>query len=286
MYYLPDSTFSILSRAALADKVAAMRLIILIFALALAATAQTSSSSDAKAVYNQAMNKLTGTGPNRNDLVGVDLMTRAADLGYLPAQLAAGFIYESGRATVAGNASRAADYYRKAASQGSHQAEYLLGRLYFLGVYGPSRRDGEKWLQSAADAGNPFASYLLGLSIYERDPAKALPRFRAAALQGLPYAQYRLGSALTEGRVPPINKREAYLWFFIAAEYGVSEAATQASLLESDLGTTETEKAKTEARDMQAKYRRAVVASGCTGWEGELDAIPSPPPLELQQFCN
>ncbi len=262
-----------------------MRIIVLVFSLALASLAQTSSSNDPKAPYNQAMNKLTGTGPNRNDLVGIDLMTRAADLGYLPAQLAAGHLYERGRG-VAANAGRSAEYYRKAASQGSHLAEYLLGRLYFLGVYGPSRRDGEKWLQSAADSGNPFASYLLGLLIHERDPAAALRRFRAAALQGLPYAQYRLGSALTDGRVPPINKREAYLWFFIAAEYGVPEAATQASLLESDLGTTEAEKAKSEAREMQAKYRRAVVASGCTGWEGELDAIPTPPPLELQQFCN
>jgi uncharacterized protein len=264
-----------------------MRLMVLIFSLALASMAQTSSSSDPKALYTQAMNKLTGTGPNRSDLTGVDLMTRAADLGYLPALLGAGNIYEGGIASVTANPSRSADYYRKAASQGSHLAEYLLGRLYFLGVYGPSRRDGEKWLQSAADSGNPFASYLLALLIDERDPAGALRRFRAAAEQGLPYAQYRLGKALIEGRAVPVNKREAYLWLFIAAEYyGVSEAATQASLLESDLGTTETDKAKAEAREMQTKYRRQAVASGCTGWSGELDAIPTPPPIYLQQYCN
>jgi len=263
-----------------------MRLMVLILTLALASMAQTSSSSDPKALYTQAMNKLTGTGPNRSDLTGADLMTRAADLGYLPALLAAGNIYEGGIASVAANPGRSADYYKKAASQGSHLAEYLLGRLYFLGVYGPSRRDGEKWLQSAADSGNPFASYLLALLIDERDPAGALRRFRVAAEQGLPYAQYRLGRALTEGRAVPVNKREAYLWLFVAAEYGVAEAATQASLLESDLGTTETEKAKAEAREMQNKYRRPVVASGCTGWSGELDAIPTPPPIQLQQFCN
>jgi TPR repeat protein len=161
---------------------------------------------------------------------------------------------------VAANTGRSGDFYRKAAGQGSHLGEYLLGRLYVIGVYGPSRRDGEKWLESAADGGNPFASYLLGISIYDRDPAGALRRFR--------------------------NKREAYLWFFIAGEYGVSEAKTQASLLESDFGAAGTEGAKSEAREMQAKYRRSVVASGCTGWSGELDAIPTPPPIELQQFCN
>jgi TPR repeat protein len=263
-----------------------MRLIVLICSLALAAIAQTSSPNDPQALYIQAMNKLSGSGPNRSDITGVDLMTRAADLGYLPAQLAAGYIYESGRASATANPSRSADYYRKAASQGSHLAEYLLGRLYFVGSYGASRRDGEKWLQSAADSGNPFASYLLGVSIYERDPAGALRRFRVAAEQGLPYAQYRLGNALIEGRVPPVNKRVAYLWLFIAAESGVAEAATQASVLESDLGTTETERAKPEAREMQAKFRRPVVAAGCTGWNGELDAIPTAPPLNLQQFCD
>jgi TPR repeat protein len=263
-----------------------MRALVITFSLVLSCVAQTSNPNDPKALYAQAMNKLSGTGPNRSDLTGIDLMTRSADLGYLPAQLAAGYIFENGRATVAANPSRSAEYYRKAAGQGSHLAEYLLGRLYFVGSYGASRRDGEKWLQSAADAGNPFAAYLLGLAIYDRDPATALRRFRAAAEQGLPYAQYRLGSALTEGRVPPVNKREAYPWFFLAAESGVPEAATQESLLESDLGTTEAEKAKSEARDMQSKFRRPVVASGCTGWNGELDAIPTPPPLELQQFCN
>lgn len=277
MYWLRNWSCNILPRANFANKVRVMKIMVLVFSLALAAAGQ---SSDPKDLYNQAMNKLTGSGLNRNDIAGAELMSRAADLGYLPAQMAAGYIYEGP------NPGRSADYYRKAASQGSHQAEYLLGRLYFLGIYGPSRRDGEKWLQSAADAGNPFASYLLGLLIYDRDPAGALRRFRVGAEQGLPYAQYRLAHGLISGRVLPVNKREAYQWFFIAGEYGVSEAATQASLLESELGTAETEKAKSEARDMQAKYRRSVVAAGCTGWRGELDATPTPPPLELQQFCN
>lgn len=252
--------------------------------LIVSCVAQNSPANDPKSLYEQAMNKLTGPGPNRSDLTGLDLMTRSADLGYAPAQLAVGYLYETGR--VAGNPSKSAEYYRKAASQGSHLAEYQLGRMYYLGVYGTSRRDGEKWLQSAADAGNPFAAYLLGVSLYDRDPGAALPRFRAAAEQGFPYAQYRLGKALLEGRVPPVNKRAAYLWLFVAAEAGVGEAATEASLLESSLGSTETESAKSEARDLQSKVRRSVIARGCTGWDGELNAIPTPPPLSFQKVCE
>lgn len=231
------------------------------------------------------MNKLTGVPLNQNEFAGIDLMTRSADLGYLPAQVALGYIYDTGR-FVANNPSKAADIYRKASSQGSHLAEYLLGRLYFNGILAGGRRDGEKWLQAAADGGNPFASYLLGVSIYERDPAAAVPRFRAAAEQGLPYAQYRLAKALLDGRVPPVNKHEAYLWFFVSREAGIGEAATDMSSLESSMGTTETEMAKSEARELQTRVRRSANAKQCTGWSGELDSIPSPPPLDIQRYCE
>jgi TPR repeat protein len=241
--------------------------------------------SDAKGFYEQAMNKLTGTGTNRNELAGIDLMTRSADLGYAPAQLAVGYLYESGRGVTA-NPGKSAEYYRKAAKQGSHLAEYQLGRMYYLGIYGTDRRDGESWLQSAADAGNPFAAYLLGLSLYDRDPAAGIAQFRAAAKEGLPFAQYRLGKALAEGRVPPVDNHAAYLWLFVAAEAGVGEAATQASLIEALLGSTAVDSAKTEARELQSKVRRSASAQGCTGWPGELDAIPAIPPLSLQKVCD
>ncbi len=247
--------------------------------------AQEPRQDDPKSLYEQAMNKLNGVPPNQNFVAGIDLMTRSADRGYLPALVALGYIYESGEYS-AGNPSKAADYDRKAADQGSHLAEYQLGRLYYTGNYGTSRRDGEKWLQAAADAGNPFAAYLLAVSIYDRDPAAALPRFRAAAEQGLPFAQYRLARALLEGRPAPVNKYEAYLWFSVSREAGLGEAATDMSLLESSLGTADTEKAKSEARELQSRVRRSVVAKGCTGWQGELDPVPTLPPLNIQRYCE
>jgi hypothetical protein len=262
-----------------------MRVLILICFLVSSCLAQDSRQSDAKSVYEDAMNKLTGVPPNRSDLRGVDLMSRSADMGYLPAQVAVGTIYDTGM-YIGANPSRASDFYRKAINQGSHFAEYLLGRMYYTGMLAGGKRDGEKWLLSAAEAGNPFAAYLLADSIYDRDPAGGIRWYRAAAEQGLPYAQYRLAKALLEGRVPPVNKREAYLWFSVAQDAGVNEAGTDRSLLESDLGTTETEKAKTEARDLRTKVRRASNPTRCKGWVGELDTLPTVPPLEILPYCD
>jgi len=242
-------------------------------------------SQDAKSFYDEAMNKLTGVSPTRSELRGVELMNQAADRGYLPAIIALGTIYDAGK-YVGSNPSKAGDLYRKAAGQGSHFSEYLLGRMYYTGTYGTGRRDGEKWLQSAADAGNPFAAYLLGDSIYDRDPNEAVRWFRAGAEQGLPYAQYRLGKAFNVGGRVPIDKRQAYLWLYVAREAGVSEAATDVSLLESELGTTAVETAKTEARELWNRVRRASNPTRCKGWAGELDVLPTIPPLELLGSCE
>jgi hypothetical protein len=56
--------------------------------------------------------------------------------------------------------------------------------------------------------------------------------------------------------------------------------------IEGVLGSTETEKVKSEARELKDRTRRAAVAGGCTGWSGELDRTPTPPPLDLQRYCE
>jgi hypothetical protein len=44
--------------------------------------------------------------------------------------------------------------------------------------------------------------------------------------------------------------------------------------------------AKTKARELETTVNRAVNAGGRTGWDGELDEFPSPPPPNLQRFCR
>jgi len=75
---------------------------------------------------------------------------------------------------VAADPNQAADWYRKAAEQGDPLAQWLLGRLYFVGS-GLSRdySAAQKWLTPSAKQGNPFAAYLLGEVMLERDYRKA-----------------------------------------------------------------------------------------------------------------
>jgi TPR repeat protein len=256
-----------------------MKAIIAVLLLSAVCVAQ-----DAKSLYDEALNKLTGPPQNRSDMRGIDVMTRAADQGYLPAIVAVGTIYDTG-AFVGSNPSKASDYYRKAVNQGNHFAEYLLGRMYFSGVLTGGRRESEKWLLTAAQAGIPYAAYLYGAAVYDRDPVEAVKWFQPAAEAGIPYAQYALGKALNKGGRVPMDKRQSYLWLYVARESGVSEAATELSMVETDLGRSGVENLQGDARDLRNRVRRASQPTQCKGWSGELNALPTVPPLELLSYC-
>jgi hypothetical protein len=79
---------------------------------------------------------------------------------------------------------------------------------------------------------------------------------------------------------------EAYQWLLVSMQQGVSEAVIPVSELESELGSTQTEIGKNLARDLKDRTLRTKHANGCTGWDGELDRIPTPPPLETQRYCR
>jgi TPR repeat protein len=258
------------------------KLIIFLLVAAVACFGQTPTP---ETLYGQAMNKLTGSGVSRNDLTGIDLMTKSAEQGYVPAQIALGTIYEKGIAVTA-EPERAASWYSKAAANGDHLAEYLLGRMYYTGEISGGNTEAEKWLKESAQAGNPFAAYLYASSVYERDPATGLRWFREAAEQGLPQAQFRFGKALLEGRGKAVDRQNAYQWLYVAHEAGVNQAATGLNEIEGALGSTEIERVKSKARELQTRVRRANVAKGCTGWDGEFDVTPSVPPLEIQRYCE
>jgi hypothetical protein len=110
--------------------------------------------------------------------------------------------------------------------------------------------------------------------------------FQKASQQGLPQAQYELGKLLLQG--PGTIKRdkfEAYVWLLMAGDANYAHYPELQSL-ETDLGRTRADEAKTTARQRERETSRTVTARGCTGWEGEFDRIPSPPPLDVQQFCR
>jgi hypothetical protein len=80
------------------------------------------------------------------------------------------------------------------------------------------------------------------------------------------------------------DRFEAYVWLLMAADAAYAQYPELQSL-ENDLGPRK-EEAKALARQRERDFARTVNARGCTGWQGEFDRIPAPPPIDVQQFCR
>lgn len=93
----------------------------------------------------------------------LDLSSRACDGNYASACNNEGAIIQYSE-KVHGTARRPVDYYQKAVSLGSFQAEYFLGLIYWDGADGTAvdTDKGIKLLTDAAQHGDPFANQKLG----------------------------------------------------------------------------------------------------------------------------
>jgi len=252
------------------------------------ATIAFAQSTSPDALYERGIDAITGIGVSRNDTLGVDYFRRSADLGYGPAQIALAYYYETGTG-VASDPTQALDLYRKAAQQGDPLAGWLTGRQYFLGKGVPRDLDAaQKWLKLSADQNNAYGAYYLGRLMADRDFTKAPKLYKIAADQGLPQAQYFYAKTLKEGRGVPQDRFTAYVWYTIAADAGYSAAAANLGELESggNLTLGQISEAKAKAHDMEQVVIRAITARGCSGWNGEFDEFPTPPPPQLQRFCH
>ncbi len=265
-----------------------MRRTILSAVVLLLSTLSFGQSTSPEALYERGMDAITGVGPTRNDTAGMDYFRRSSELGYGPAQIALGYYYETG--TMADrDPARAVDLYRKAAQQGDPLAGWLAGRIYFLGSMGSRDLDqAQKFLKIAAEQNSAYGAYYLGRLMADRDFTKAPRLYKIGADQGLPQAQYFYAKTLKEGRGIAQDRFTAYIWFTIALDAGYSIAG--ADLNEIDRGgfltSDQTNDAKAKARDLEQVVIRAVTARGCSGWEGEFDEYPTPPPPKLQRFCH
>jgi TPR repeat protein len=250
--------------------------------------AQTSAAGpSATELFGKGMNALVGSSATRSSADAIEYFHRSADMGYAPAQVVLGYLYESGRVTTA-DPRGAFDWYKKAAQQDDPLAQWLAGRIIYAGaVPGRDLNEASGFLQSSADHGNPFGEYLLGqIKLERQDYPSAAAWFRKAAEQGLPQAQEQLAKLLRDGRGVAADKFEAYVWMLISSNAGNHRVASDLQALEADLGTNQVEQAKARARDMEGSVTRSVAAHGCTGWPGEFDVIPAPPPPDRQRFCR
>jgi uncharacterized protein len=265
-----------------------MRRTILSLILALWSAIALAQSSSPDALYERGMDAITGVGPSRNDAAGVDYFRRSSDLGYGPAQIALGYYYETGN-FLARDPGQALDLYRKAARQGDPLAGWLAGRLYFLGsTVGRDPDSAQKLLKVSTDQNNPFGAYYLGRLMADRDYTKAPALYKIAADQGLPQAQYYYAKTLKDGRGIAQDRFTAYVWYTVAADAGYVPAGPDLGELNQGgyLTNDQINQARAKARDLEQVVVRAVTARGCSGWTGEFDEFPAPPPPQLQRFCH
>ena len=122
----------------------------------------------------------------------------------------------------------------------------------------------------------------------DTDYTKAPAFFKVAAEQGLPAAQYFYARALKDGRGVTADRFNAYVWFIVALDAGYSSARADLTELDNggNLSRAQIDQAKGKARDLEQTVTRAVAAHGCTGWDGEFNEWPTPPPVKLQRFCR
>ena len=163
----------------------------------------------------------------RGDFKGaLDQWQPLADAGDRRAQYAIGFMYQFGQG-VPQDYQKAFELFELAARQNDTDAQYALGMLLEQGL-GTSRRDYRaalEWYVRAADGGgNPNADFAVGRMYLKalgtnRNLGAAFDRFRRAALQGHPAAQYALASMFEVGTdTVAENPAQAWFWYSMAAK--------------------------------------------------------------------
>jgi TPR repeat protein len=277
----------ILSMEIMRDCQLAFMAIYLVLGCASGDAQTTTSGLDAPALFEKGMNALEGSSATRSPANAIDYFRRSSDLGFAPAQVALGYFYETGHNT-ASDPREGLEWYKKAARQQDPLAQWLVGRIIFLGEVPPrDLNQASSWLEKSSAQDNPFAEYLLGKIALERnDYTQAAKRFREAAQQGLPQAQRQLAMLLRDGQGVVLDKSAAYVWMLVSYEGGLRATRADVQALEAELSSTQLEDAKSRARAIEGGTARSAVAHGCTGWQGEFDVVPTPPPPDLQRFCR
>jgi len=264
---------------------------LLILSLLLPWSSSTAQSAglgqNAPELFEKGMNALQGSSATRSNPNAIDYFRRSAELGFAPAQVVLAYFYDTGRAVTA-DPREALEWDRKAAQQDDPLAQWLVGRIIYAGLVPPrDLNEAQTWLEKSSSRGDPFAEYLLGRIALERnDYVRSANRFRQAAQQGLPQAQHALAQLLRDGQGVPQDYFGAYVWLLMSFDGGVRAAVTELQALEAELTSAQVEQAKSKARELEGTMTRSAVAHGCTGWRGEFDVIPTPPPPDLQRFCR
>ncbi|HEX4196028.1 MAG TPA: peptidoglycan-binding protein [Caulobacteraceae bacterium] len=198
-------------------------------AVALAPAAAPASAPTPSAAQSEAGAEIYADGVRRieaKDNSGVDVVRKAANLGYAPAQFYLAKLYEAGGAGVKKDADQARVWTERAAEGGDEKAMHNLALYYFEGTGGP------------------------------KNTTEAAQWFRRAADLGLVDSQYNLARLYEEGFGVAQNPAEAYKWYLIAARSGDAESRTSAQRLKAQLSPEAQTAAERSAAGFQAQGPR------------------------------
>jgi hypothetical protein len=116
--------------------------------------------------------------------------------------------------------------YRKAAEQGSADAQFRLGTIYYFGQGIPQDyQEAAIWYRKAAEQGSAYAQFNLGIMYYRglgvlRDYREAAQWFTRAAEGGHTKAQYNMAVTYYDGQGVLEDYVEAYKWALLASMNG------------------------------------------------------------------
>lgn len=188
--------------------------------------------SDAAMQLRTAFRYFKGDGVTQDYKQAIHWFTKAGEQGNVIAQRTLGYIYQKGEG-IPQDFNQAIQWYTKAADQGNADAQRNLGLLYFNPDGTP--RDYQKaqvLLTKAAEQGDLPAQHALGI-MSERGNGAAVPKdykrafawCSKAANQGFGPAQFTLGWMYVKGEGVQQDKKQAYIWFALAATNGMNASA-------------------------------------------------------------
>ncbi len=185
-------------------------------------SANAGDQGEAKALYQSAQSHIEDGAPQ-----GVTELSRAANLGYAPAQFYLASLYTNGASGVAKDPTEARRWTERAALGGDRRAMFNLGMFYYDGTGGPKdETEGANWLKKSAELGLVDGEYNLAL-LYER--GLGLKRDLAAA----------------------------YKWYLIAGRAGDETSRTSAARLRSSLSDDDRTTAERDAAAFKAPDQAA-----------------------------
>jgi localization factor PodJL len=152
-----------------------------------------------------------------------------------PIDPSASLIYAESLSLVSAKDKRGVEMLQKAANLGYPQAELQLGHLYETGYPGlhSDLTLARKWTEKAAEAGLPSAMHNLAMLVYNgeggpKSPTLAAQWFRQAAELGQVDSQFNLGLLYENGKGVQANPAEADKWFVLASRGGDAGSRAEA----------------------------------------------------------